>query len=80
VDKAINRNFAVGSGARILDTGDIRLGRTYAEKERAEVIDVLEAAIRRFVSDVNSYKLIPQVGSNIVFSAKGRKTCQMWQA
>jgi len=74
VDKAICRNFAVGSGAKILDTGDIRLGRTYAEKERAAVIDLLEAAIRRFVSDGNSYKLIPEVGSNIVFSARGAKT------
>ncbi|MFZ2455174.1 MAG: bifunctional hydroxymethylpyrimidine kinase/phosphomethylpyrimidine kinase [Candidatus Altiarchaeia archaeon] len=68
VDQAINRNMAVGRGARILDTGNIKLGRTYAEKKKAEVIENLEEAVAKFVSDENSFKLIPQVGANIVMA------------
>jgi hydroxymethylpyrimidine kinase / phosphomethylpyrimidine kinase / thiamine-phosphate diphosphorylase len=68
VDEAINRNMPVGRGARILDTGHIKLGRTYAEKKKAAVIENLEEAVARFVSDENVYKLIPQVGANIVMA------------
>jgi predicted fused transcriptional regulator/phosphomethylpyrimidine kinase len=68
VDEAINRNMAVGSGARILDTGKIKLGRTYPEKKKAAVIENLEEAVARFVSDENAYKLIPQVGANLVMA------------
>jgi hydroxymethylpyrimidine/phosphomethylpyrimidine kinase len=73
VDEAINRNMAVGSGARILDTGNIKLGRTYAEKKKAAVIENLEDAIARFVSDENTHKLIPQVGANIVMALDNAK-------
>jgi len=73
VDEAINRNMAVGSGARILDTGNIKPGRTYAEKRKAAVIENLEEAVTRFVSDENTYKLIPQVGANIVMALDNAK-------
>jgi hydroxymethylpyrimidine kinase/phosphomethylpyrimidine kinase len=73
VDEAINRNLAVGSGARILDTGRIKLGRTYAEKKKAAVIENLEEAVARFVSDENACKLIPQVGANIVMALDDAK-------
>jgi len=68
VDGAINRNMAVGRGARILDTGNIKLSRTYAEKKKAAVMENLEEAVARFVSAENAYKLIPQVGANIVMA------------
>jgi predicted fused transcriptional regulator/phosphomethylpyrimidine kinase len=73
VDQAINRNMAVGRGARIIDTGRIKLGRTYAEKKKAAVIENLEEAIARFVSDENTYKLIPHVGANIVMALDDAK-------
>jgi len=74
VNQAINRNMAVGRGARILDTGNIKLGRTYAEKKKAAVIENLEEAVARFVSDENAYKLIPQVGANIVMGLDDAKS------
>ena len=74
VDQAINRNIAVGRSARILDTGNIKLGRTYSEKKKAAVIENLEEAVARFVSDENTYKLIPQVGANIVMALDDAKS------
>ncbi len=74
VDEAINRNLTVGRGARILDTGKIKLGRTYADKKKSLVIEDLEQAVDRFVSDENAYKLIPQVGANIVMALDNAKS------
>jgi len=73
VDGAIGRNFSIGAGARVLDTGGIKLGRTYSEKEKDSAIKNLEDAVERFTSSRNAYKLIPQVGTNIAMGLKNAK-------
>ena len=73
VDEAINKNMAVGKGMRVLDTGRIKLGRTYADKKKAAIIENLEIAVDVFVSDENTHKLIPQVGANIVLALENAR-------
>jgi len=70
IDEAISRNFAVGSGLRMLDAASLKLGKTYLDRERDYVIENVENAVRDFASDKNSYKLMPQVGVNIAMALK----------
>ncbi len=74
MDSIIARNFSIGSGSRIADTAHIRLGETYDSDEKKSVVESIEAAIRCFVSDKNAYKLIPEVGVNIVAALEDAKT------
>jgi len=73
MDDAIARNFAAGSGLRLLDTGGICLGRTYPEKASGLVIADIEDAVGFFASHANAGKLAPQVGINIAMARKGAK-------
>jgi hydroxymethylpyrimidine kinase/phosphomethylpyrimidine kinase len=73
MDSVIERNFAVGSGLRIADTSEIKLGRTYETEEKKAVLDNLEEAIQKFIADGNSYKLMPEVGVNIGMALHGAK-------
>ena len=68
MDSIIGRNFAVGSGLRVTDTSGIKLGKTYETWERRSVIENIEMAIQKFVSDEDSYRLMPEVGVNLAMA------------
>ncbi len=73
IEDSINRNFAVGSGLRVLDTGRIKLGTTQDEKEKKSVIENVEKAVRNFILNENSYKLVPETGINIAMALPNAK-------
>jgi len=68
MDSIIGRNFTVGSGLRIADTSKIKLGRTYETEGERSVIENIEMAIQKFVSNEDSYRLMPEVGINLAMA------------
>lgn len=76
INEAIDRNFPIGSGLGIADTSGLRLTKTIAEKEKRHIIENVEDAVRIFISNKNSYKLIPQVGINIAMALPNAKSLE----
>lgn len=68
MDRVIGRAFSVGSGLSVLDTGGLRLGRVFVDGERNAVVEDIEEAVERFVASRYSYRLMPEVGVNIVMA------------
>ncbi len=73
MDNSIERYFSVGSGSRLIDVGNIKITETTEDLERERILNNIETAVERFISVRDSYKLIPQVGSNIGMALKGAK-------
>jgi len=73
MDSIIGRNFTVGSGLRIADTSKIKLGRTYETEGERSVIENIEMAIQKFVSNEDSYRLMPEVGINLAMALENAK-------
>ncbi|HIE34157.1 MAG TPA: bifunctional hydroxymethylpyrimidine kinase/phosphomethylpyrimidine kinase [Candidatus Altiarchaeales archaeon] len=73
MDSIICRNFSIGSGLPITDTSCIRLGRHYMNEGKYGVIENIEMAMLRFINEINSYKLVPQVGINIAMGLPDSK-------
>ncbi|MEA3255118.1 MAG: bifunctional hydroxymethylpyrimidine kinase/phosphomethylpyrimidine kinase [Candidatus Altiarchaeota archaeon] len=73
MDRVIGRAFSVGSGLSVLDTGGLRLGRVFVDKERNAVVGEIERAVERFMASRCSYRLMPEVGVNIVMALPGAK-------
>ncbi len=67
---SLARNFAIskGRGLRIADTGNIKIYKDFKDSEKQEVVEKVAGAIELFCSSKNSWKLIPEVGVNIVFA------------
>lgn len=76
VDDAIGRNLSVGCGLRVMDTAGIKLGRTFTEQKKAQVIEEIENAVKTFIASEHSYKLAPQVGINIAMALPGAGSLQ----
>ncbi|MCK4491699.1 MAG: bifunctional hydroxymethylpyrimidine kinase/phosphomethylpyrimidine kinase, partial [Candidatus Altiarchaeales archaeon] len=65
IDSCIARNLAVGEGSRIIDVSGLKLGETVEDVEKRKIIEDIEKAVNRFISYVDSYRLVPEVGVNI---------------
>jgi len=76
MDKSISRNFSIGSGLRILDTADLKLGRTFVDREKNIVIGNIENAVQEFIANENSHRLMPEVGINIAMALKNAKNIE----
>jgi len=70
---AIVRNFHPGSGLRLPDTTGIKLSRTVEDSEGSGILNGLEEAINKFLSNPNSYKVMPEVGINIAMARQNAK-------
>lgn len=76
INDAIDKNFSIGAGLGIADTSGLRLAKTVDNREKTSILENLENAIRLFVSNKNSYKLIPQVGINIAMAMPNAKSIE----
>ncbi len=76
INEAIDRNFPIGSGLGIADTSGLMLSKTVYDKEKTRVLENVENAVRIFISNKNSYKLIPQVGINIAMALPNAKSLE----
>ncbi|MEM4347752.1 MAG: bifunctional hydroxymethylpyrimidine kinase/phosphomethylpyrimidine kinase [Candidatus Altiarchaeota archaeon] len=74
IDEAIAKNFSIGFGLRVIDVANIKLAVTYEEKEKKEVLECVSNAIEKFCDNDRSYKIIPEVGCNIVMALQNAKT------
>lgn len=73
ITSAISRNFQPGSGLRFADTGGIKLSRTLDGEEENNLLGSLEDAVNRFVSNPDSWKVMPEVGVNIAVALPNAK-------
>jgi len=73
VTSAIGRNFQPGSGLRFADTGGIKLGMTPDDERSNRLLSSLEDAVNKFVSNPDSYRVIPEVGVNIAMALPDAK-------
>ncbi|MBU4405993.1 MAG: bifunctional hydroxymethylpyrimidine kinase/phosphomethylpyrimidine kinase, partial [Candidatus Altiarchaeota archaeon] len=73
ITSAIGRNFQPGSGLRFADTGGIKLSRTVEGEEENKLLSILGDAVGRFVSNPDSYKVMPEVGINIAMALPNAK-------
>jgi len=73
ITSAIGRNFQPGSGLRFADTGEIKLSRTLDDEEGDKMLGALEDAVNRFVSNPDSWKVMPEVGVNIAMALPNAK-------
>jgi len=73
ITSAIGRNFQPGSGLSFADTGEIKLSRTLDDEESSKMLGALEDAVSRFVSNQDSWKVMPEVGINIAMALPNAK-------
>ncbi len=68
MDESISRNLTVGGGSRIIDVSGLKLGETVEDVEKKKIIGDIEKAVNRFISYIDSYRLVPEVGVNIAMA------------
>jgi len=76
ITSAIGRNFQPGSGLRLADTAGIKLSRTVEDIKRRDILNDMEDAINKFISNPNSYKIMPEVGVNIAMALPNAKSIE----
>jgi hydroxymethylpyrimidine/phosphomethylpyrimidine kinase len=70
VTAAVETAYAAGRGSRLPD----RTAAIFGDAERWRVYNNLLRAVDVFVKASNTYKLIPEVGANIVYALPGART------
>jgi hydroxymethylpyrimidine kinase/phosphomethylpyrimidine kinase len=70
VTAALTSAFAAGRGSRLPD----RTAAIFADAERWRVYNNVLRAVDVFVAASNTYKLIPEVGANVVYALPGART------
>ena len=74
VDASIERFYRAGEGAYLLDTGNIKLSVSVQDNKEKQVLGNVEQAVYRFINHRLTYKLVPEVGSNIALALPDAQT------